>query len=670
MIASRSSFRRTPLRPLLIVLLTCAAISTLAAQTPSSQPAPLPPLDLTHLHGSRFLDSTWLVQAGDDPAWASPSFDDSHWTHFDPSSPINALYGRQRPGVIWYRLHLIVDTQQKDLALNEVQISRAFEIYANGQRIMASGQIAPLRLHTLSAHVLALIPPADLQSGSLVIALRVGISPTEWGNGQNPGYYADNLTIGPYTDLQRGNWLAIIGDNFMEWFRQLLAIALGVIAFVLFAAQRRQSEYLWIAALGLLTLIEFPEPVIAALRNIPLYWDILTHLPRLFTPWLWAGFYFSFVGKRITWPWRIYLAIAGIGNLTAGLQSYLFSNPLPFQFFVNFPYIILLSVIVPVILAIHWRRGNREAAILLVPAVLFSLYIYAEVGLSALFGLPAWRQFALRGLTLIDHYSVGPLTLSLNPISDILCSLSIALIILLRSTTMSRRQALIDSELEAARQVQQILVPEHTGNLPGFAVESVYLPAQQVGGDFFQIIPDDAGGMLLVIGDVAGKGLPAAMLVSVIVGAIRSTAEFTRNPSHILASLNDRLVGRAGGGFSTALAAHISDDGQVAIANAGHLPPYLDGNEVDLPGALPLGVAPGITYEFTEFAFDPGSRLTFYSDGVVEAQNSHGDLLGFERSRELSLRPAAEIAAAAKNHGQHDDITVLTIERTPIPTLA
>jgi phosphoserine phosphatase RsbU/P len=127
----------------------------------------------------------------------------------------------------------------------------------------------------------------------------------------------------------------------------------------------------------------------------------------------------------------------------------------------------------------------------------------------------------------------------------------------------------------------------------GFSVDSAYQPAQQVGGDFFQVLPAPEGGLLLVVGDVAGKGLPAAMLVSVLVGAIRGVAEYTSEPAELLANLNERLVGRAGGGFSTALVAHISAEGAVTVANAGHLSPYLDGREVELPGALPLGVKSG-----------------------------------------------------------------------------
>jgi hypothetical protein len=231
---------------------------------------------------------------------------------------------------------------------------------------------------------------------------------------------------------------------------------------------------------------------------------------------------------------------------------------------------------------------------------------------------------------------------------------------------MSRQQALLEGELAAAREVQQVIVPEQVEAVPGFNVDSVYQPAQQVGGDFFQVLPAGEGGLLVVVGDVAGKGLPAAMLVSVLVGAIRGVAAYTNDPAELLASLNERLMGRTQGGFSTALVARIAADGSVTIANAGHLSPYLDGREIELQGALPLGVVKNAAYQVTHFHLPQGSRLTFYSDGVIEAQNEKGELFGFERGRAISTQPAAAIVEAARQFGQEDDITVVTIERLAV----
>ena len=171
------------------------------------------------------------------------------------------------------------------------------------------------------------------------------------------------------------------------------------------------------------------------------------------------------------------------------------------------------------------------------------------------------------------------------------------------------------------------------------------------------------GGLLVVVGDVAGKGLPLAMPVSVLVGAIRAAAQYTHDPKELLGILNERLIGRFNGGFSTALAAHIDIDGLITIANAGHLPPYLDGREVNLPGALPLGIVSHAAYQTIEVELDPGSRIIFYSDGVVEARNAHGELFGFDRTLEISTQPARAIVEAARLFEQSDDITVVAITR-------
>jgi len=157
---------------------------------------------------------------------------------------------------------------------------------------------------------------------------------------------------------------------------------------------------------------------------------------------------------------------------------------------------------------VHLRRGNREAGILLIPVILFSLFIYAQVALNTMFQFPASRPEAIHWINLINRYPSGPFDVSLDHVSGILSSLSLAIIMLLRSTRMSRRQAILEGELAAAQQVQQLLLPEQTETVPGFSVETVYEPAQQVGGDFFQVLPAGEGGLLMVVGDVAAKDCP------------------------------------------------------------------------------------------------------------------------------------------------------------------
>ncbi len=234
-------------------------------------------------------------------------------------------------------------------------------------------------------------------------------------------------------------------------------------------------------------------------------------------------------------------------------------------------------------------------------------------------------------------------------------------------------KALLESEMAAARQVQQVILPDPHLAIPGFAIESAYKPAREVGGDFFQILPVADGSLLFVIGDVCGKGLPAAMLVSLLIGSIRATAEETHDPAVLLGKLHDRVAertrvaGHTAGhtldGFVTALVAFIANDGLVTLANAGHLSPYLDGQEIELPGALPLGFGDGGQYVTTTMDLPKGSRLAFLSDGVVEAQKPTGELFGFDRAKAMSRESAAAIVGAAVQFGQADDITVVTIER-------
>jgi hypothetical protein len=644
--------------PLLVSLLVGLAVTVAGAE----RPAPAPAFDASALHESASLDGLWLLHAGDDAAYAQPGFDDSQWMVYDPRVDLKTIFPQNKPTVVWYRLRVKVDPKQTGLGLSEASISRAFEIYVNGERLMSAGQVEPFAASTWKAKILARIPDRMMATGSVLIAMRVHISPMEW-NANGPGYDIGNLIIGPEDELYREGWLSLIGNHALKWLDDLSLIGLGIVALVLFAAQRRQTEYLWIAAMGLLTLAEFIEPMIANFYTIPFYWEIAHDLLRVFTPYIWVGLYFSFIRQRIGWGWRTILIIAGIMNALSGIQGIVFSLPLFVQFLSNLPFIILLSVVVPVMLAVRWRRGNREAGILLIPVLLFSLYIYAELGFETLYQFPGRQEIAQRVLNLIERYPAGPFSLSFADLSDFLSTVSLAIIMLIRSSSMSRRQAILEGELAAAQQVQQVLLPENTGSVLGFAVETVYEPAQQVGGDFFQVLPVSDGGLLVVVGDVAGKGLPAAMLVSVLVGAVRATADHTHSPDELLSSLNERLVGRGGAGFSTALAAHIAANGAVAIANAGHLSPYLDGREVELPGALPLGVMSGARYETTRFHLAAGSRLTFYSDGVIEAQSPQGELFGFDRARDISTEPAKAIVETAKEFGQEDDITVVTVKR-------
>ena len=223
----------------------------------------------------------------------------------------------------------------------------------------------------------------------------------------------------------------------------------------------------------------------------------------------------------------------------------------------------------------------------------------------------------------------------------------------------ARARAAFAAELQAASTVQQLLLQSASRPTPGFQVESVYLPASEVGGDFFFVSSGPDGALTAIVGDVSGKGLTAAMRVAMILGALRR--ETSHDPGVILYCLNNALIAQGQLGFTTACCIRISLSGEYALANAGHIAPYLDGCELDTPPALPLGLVPEQTYELVRGRLASGQRLVLMSDGVPEARSHTGELYGFDRLSSLTLMPAQDIAEAAQRFGQEDDITVLTL---------
>jgi hypothetical protein len=233
----------------------------------------------------------------------------------------------------------------------------------------------------------------------------------------------------------------------------------------------------------------------------------------------------------------------------------------------------------------------------------------------------------------------------------------------------NRQQNALEQEMRNARAVQQILIPDEIPSVPGFRIESVYKPAGEVGGDFFQILPIEGNGLLIMIGDVSGKGMPAAMTVSLLVGTVRTLAHYTLSPGEILAAMNQRMLSRSHGGFTTCLVMRVDADASLVVANAGHIAPYRNGEEIDIENGLPLGLARDVDYPETKLQLEPQDVLTLMSDGVVEARNQAGELFGFDRTQSIAREPAETIAQAAQWFGQEDDITVVTLTLLPAVVL-
>jgi len=263
-------------------------------------------------------------------------------------------------------------------------------------------------------------------------------------------------------------------------------------------------------------------------------------------------------------------------------------------------------------------------------------------------------------------FKVGGVAVSMPAVLSLLLVYAIVYALYRYMVEQGQRQGVMLQEYRNARVVQQVLIPENAPDIPGYAIQSVYKPYGEVGGDFFQIMPLAEGGVIVVIGDVSGKGMPAAMMVSLLVGTLRTLAHYTQSPGAMMAAMNQRLIGRSHGGFTTCLVLRADPDGTLTMANAGHISPYLAGKELVLETGLPLGIVWSPAYEETTFTIAPGEQLTLVTDGVVEARDASGTLMGFERTTALSVESAEVVAEAAQGFGQDDDITVLTLTRSAL----
>ena len=217
-----------------------------------------------------------------------------------------------------------------------------------------------------------------------------------------------------------------------------------------------------------------------------------------------------------------------------------------------------------------------------------------------------------------------------------------------------RRDHRQQREVDDARMIQRGLLPTVVPRVGGIDLAVAWQPMQDVGGDCFDTLTF-ARSVGVSIADIAGKGLPAALLMSNLQAAVRAFAQEGAAPSSVCASVN-RLLCRnmASGRFATFCYARIEpDSGQVAYSNAGHNPPLLvraDGTVESLSqGGMVLGIFPDNVYEQAVIAVAPGDRLVFYTDGITEARGSDGEEYGEERLTAVALAARAQPVEVMKD---------------------
>jgi len=669
---------------LLLLMLSCVALHA------QPQPAPAPMSHVTVGQSVVPLYGPWKFHIGDNPQWAGSNFDDSSWetvtlspttTSFDPITGwqgyVPGWTAKGHPGYwgyAWYRIRVKVNAQPgQRLALTVAgNVDDAFQAFANGQLVGSFGKFpagkTPVTYYSQPA-MFQLPQSTGTGAQTLSLAFRVWMMPTDLQSAPDAGGFHNAPLLGQADAIAATYELAVVRLDRVYLsgaVEAALFFLLAVMAVSLLFFDRSDHVYRWLTAVFLLTTLTSVYTCIIAwtqlqsITTASVVTDVFA-IPLVLGGWVmvwWKWFRL----QRPSWMPTLIAVLTVLYMVCDLLGENLFFNVIPPSLNAAFHMaslgtrILFMPVLVMIVV---WgvREQGREGWLAL-PAVILAAVSQFQTELSVLHVRVMWFPFGGR--------------ISLAQISMLVLA-GVMLILLVRRLLFSlRRQKQMALDVKQAQEIQQVILPGAVTWFPGYAIESEYRPAREVGGDFFQILPHESdGSMLIIVGDVTGKGLQAGMMVALLVGAIRSTAEFNSDPEFMLRSLNRRLLGR-GDAHATCLAMRVTANGEVKLANAGHLPPYLNGKPLDIEGALPLGLDYDAEFSVTSFRLSEGDRMVLVSDGIAEAMDAEGRLFGFERvekmlaQNESALLSATALADAAQQFGQEDDISVITVTRAEI----
>jgi hypothetical protein len=640
-----------------LLLAGCAPFAL--AQASATDPGRANPrnVDATQFGDIVTLGPDWLFAPGDDLAWASPAFDDSGWKTVSAEKPLND-YGYRDLHYAWYRIHVHLRPGTRNLMVGIEDFVGNYEVYANGIRLGGSGKMKERLLSAQNSLVAYAVPDHLVgERGDLVLAIRCAVN---WGSSMGRGAstpisYESVLLLSQVSAMVATSYVAAHQGG-PELLLGILALLAGLISFALYFALRSQQEYLaigiylladsvmmalqlWLYVGGFSFPVHFLDFVVLSVLTIALieFVRLVLHLPR-------------------THLLQAMEVVCSLVFLVTPLNTLgIISNTLNSVFFVP---VLVMKIVLPALLLRGWLRGNREAGLLLPAIVIGSLadywyFVRKLVYYAHLNALFPYLPFNVPlGSYYVNFYRIG----------DFIFVVAILIFLVQRTVRIARERNRVAAELEAARSTQELLLARSAQPTPGFHVETIYYPASEVGGDFFLVASMPNGGLLAIVGDVSGKGLLAAMRVAMILGVLRR--EDCLEPAAVLHNLNEALLTQGESGFTTACCVQIEPDGRYTVANAGHISPYIDGREVATSPSLPLGLTPDQHYAPVTGSLAADQKIVLLSDGVVEARSTTGELLGFERLAQLTLKSAREIANTAKAFGQQDDITVLTLART------
>lgn len=651
------------------------------------------------------LYGPWKFQIGDSPIdphtgkslWAEPDFDDSQWETVDLTPRpgiVDPFTGDPRYlpgwttsghpgywGYAWYRFRVpLVAAGGNGLAFATYgHADDAYQLFDRGELVGSWGRFrdrgrSPVTWFTLPIEItlpqVTSVPSGGNNTGDAgaqehVLAVRfwmgpVGLLHNPFGGGfHSAPLLGQTAAIAQQVELER---LKLNRQYYFTAFEWIVYSLLTILVAGLVFFDRSDPVYLWVAGCLLLYTVLISNYLLANCTQLVTYNTFFVIFQVLINPLTFGGWtmvwWAWFRLRRPAWVPRAVAVLTAGQMITMAFGANLVNDAIPQKVGMTFFLVsVLLRLLHAALMAFVVARGIRETGAegwLVLPAV---IPLMASLFENELIVLHLYGFFHFHGVTVL-----------FIEIAQMIMAAAVGLLMLLRMLQSVRRQREMALDVKQAAEMQQVLIPRKLPPIPGLAIEAEYHPARDVGGDFFQIVhhPGD-GAALIVAGDVAGKGLKAGMIGALLVGAIRTATDSSLDPEFVLRVLNRRLL-RRGDAQATCLALHITPEGEAILANAGHMAPYLNGEPVPMEGALPLGMVEAAECSVMRFRLQEGDRLVLMSDGIVEATDEDGQLFGFERTQELarSAISAADVAAAAQNFGQEDDISVISITRTPV----
>jgi hypothetical protein len=625
------------------IVRACAALLLVLAAMPALHAQSLNP-------GVQVIAPQQCVwRAGDDAAWAAPNLDESAW------QPYGSDTERDEVPRFWIRCHLAADTFA---GLNhpalEIRRQAAWQVFLDGAELGRNGNLESGELDINAIRIL-LVPPSLVGPHPTVIALKVVHRYLPFGSGLQP--------VAP--EIRLGDGLALKNDR------------AGYLLSVMPAALSLDMPFIAMGLVGLVLLVftmpkgSRPEAILLGITCVAaglVFLALLCGTAMLNVP-AWLCFGISSVAGAISFVAQFHLSFA---IARQRIPAFFW---LPMGAWILSAAWQLAEFLVPISLALRMDRIHSSyltpasfcATTLLVAAPLTAFWPWNRVpprirtiaGAATVFALSQSLIFPLVVASFFYPNVIKGWMFPASSLAQLVAIVAIFALVLRDQRQVALDRAELSGEMQAAQQIQRTLVGESVESLRSVHIEVAFHPAREVGGDFYccRVLPGDR--QRILIGDVSGKGAAAAMAATLLMGASEERTD--DSPAKLLAHLNRVLCRAHIGGFATCLCADLSTDGKLVIANAGHLAPYCKGQEIPLENGLPLGIVAEAEYLEQSQQLVSGDSLTLISDGVVEARGPAGELFGFDRMCEISVRSADEIAAAAKQFGQEDDITVLTV---------